>query len=384
MQKDNRGKSMNKPLPKDLLSAVALPRPLLTAPDVDAALATDAVVVIGISGGKDSQASAYAVIRYLDEIGHKGERLLVHADLGVMEWAVSQSECERLAANLGLELLTVRRKKGDLYDRICQRWRDNGLRYGSLECVRLVLPWPTPGMRYCTSECKASPIGMALTKMFPGRTIVSVIGLRRDESLSKISGRAIAPVSMVDIRLCARKCTGISWRPILDWTREDVFGYIAALGDTPHPAYTEFGSTRVSCPFCIMGSINDLMAAATCESNRSIYCKLVDMEIKSTFAFQGSRWLADVAPHLLDEATRQAIPEAKARAKRRKDAEARLPEHLLYTKGWPTGLPTMAEAALLAEVRREVAEAVGIEIRFVTAEDILQRYKEMMAAKPGA
>jgi hypothetical protein len=70
----------------------------------------------------------------------------------------------------------------------------------------------------------------------------------------------------------------------------------------------------------------------------------------------------------------------KARAARRQAAEARIPKHLLYTKGWPTVMPTLAEAAVIAEARREVAEAVGLEIRFTTAAAVRARFAELMAA----
>ena len=39
-----------------------------------------------------------------------------------------------------------------------------------------------------------------------------------------------------------------------------------------------------------------------------------------------------------------------------------LPGHLLFTKGWPTVMPTHEEAALIADVRRDVAAAVGLQV----------------------
>src|SRR5258705_9832135 len=93
-----------------------------STPEVDALLDADAVVAIGASGGKDSVACALAVARHLDLIGHTGPRVLVHADLGRVEWKDSAPACERLAAHLGWELLTVRRKAGDMLARWQKRW----------------------------------------------------------------------------------------------------------------------------------------------------------------------------------------------------------------------------------------------------------------------
>jgi len=63
-------------------------------------LAGDAVVAIGVSGGKDSCAAAFAVIEYLRGIGFTGTIVLVHSDLGRVEWRDSLPTCERLAARL--------------------------------------------------------------------------------------------------------------------------------------------------------------------------------------------------------------------------------------------------------------------------------------------
>ena len=115
-------------------------------------------VAVGVSGGKDSSAVAIRTLEYLDEVGHTGPRLLIHSDLGRVEWRQSLPACERLAERLGVELVVVRRQQGDLLDRFRERWENNIRRYAELCCVKLILPWPTPAMRYCTSELKTAVI----------------------------------------------------------------------------------------------------------------------------------------------------------------------------------------------------------------------------------
>lgn len=73
-------------------------------------------MAIGVSGGKDSQAAAVATFAHLDRIGHTGPRILIHADLGSVEWKDSLPVCERLAAIHGTELVIVRRKQGGLME----------------------------------------------------------------------------------------------------------------------------------------------------------------------------------------------------------------------------------------------------------------------------
>src|SRR4051794_22947850 len=115
-------------------------RRVATTPLVDDLLGRNRPVAIGVSGGKDSSAVAFATVEHLDRIGHAGPRILIHADLGVTEWADSLPNCERLADRLGLPLQVVRRPQGDMMDRWEQRWRDNVARWESLSCVKLILP----------------------------------------------------------------------------------------------------------------------------------------------------------------------------------------------------------------------------------------------------
>ena len=127
-----------------------------------AMLARDCVVAVGVSGGKDSVACALAVEAYLFEIGHTGPRVLVHADLGVVEWRDSMRTCLELAERIGWELIVVRRAAGDMMDRWESRWAGNLLRYSLMETISVILPWSTPGMRFCTSELKVAPIAREL------------------------------------------------------------------------------------------------------------------------------------------------------------------------------------------------------------------------------
>jgi 3'-phosphoadenosine 5'-phosphosulfate sulfotransferase (PAPS reductase)/FAD synthetase len=355
-----------------------MPPPITTTPEVDALVAAGSPVAIGVSGGKDSCALALALTDHLDRLGHAGPRVLVHSDLGRTEWRDSLPTCERLAAATGLELLVVRRQAGDMLDRWQTRWHNNVERYRALSCVQLILPWSTPSMRFCTSELKTDVICRALVRRFPGRRILSASGIRADES----ANRAKAPVTKPQPKLTSTThgTTGLDWHPIHRWAAGDVFALMAERGFRPHEAYTRYGSSRVSCAFCIMSNADDLRAAAGCEDNADLYRAMVALEVESTFAFQGGKWLGDVAPHLHPWAA--SVQSAKFRAERRTAAEARIPKHLLYTAGWPTCVPTDAEAELLAEVRREVADAVGLTgVGFLEGPAVVERYRELMDLK---
>jgi hypothetical protein len=180
-----------------------------------------------------------------------------------------------------------------------------------------------------------------------------------------------------------KSAMGYSWNAIIAWRLQDVLQEIADSGLALHEAYTRYGVSRVSCAFCIMSSSAGLLAASTCEDNWALYVSIVELEAASGFGFQGSRWLADVAPHLLSAELLARVERAKAGAAARVAWEAVLPVHLLYTKGWPTALPSREEAELIAQVRRGVATAVGIDVAFTDGSAVTERYAELLERKSG-
>lgn len=353
---------------------------IATTPTITTLLSAHAPVAIGVSGGKDSDAAAFATVEHLAAIGHAGPRVLIHADLGRTEWSESLPQCERLAQRLGIELIIVRRQAGDMLDRWLTRWSNNVERYVNLECVKLILPWSTAAMRFCTSEMKTAIICRELVKRFPGQTIVSVAGIRRDES----PNRAKAEISKQQNKLTSttHQTTGYDWLPILDWTKQDVIDLHEARDFPLHEAYTT--NSRVSCVFCILASKADLVASTTWPEHAPLYRAMVDLEIASTFAFQDSGWLGDLSPSLLSSAQRTGLAEAKRRARKRTWIEAEIPGHLLYTKGWPTCMPTRDEARVIARVRLAIGELLDLDCLYTDAGAVEQRYAELMRGRPAS
>jgi len=338
--------------------------------EIEALITENAPVAIGVSGGKDSQASALATFAYLDSKGHTGPRVLVHADLGMVEWNASLPVCDRLAAHLGAELIVVRRKAGGLMERWEARWQSSLRRYINLETVALVLPWSTPAMRFCTSELKTHPIRAELRRRFKRCVFINVTGIRRQES----AARSKASVASVDA------AGNADWRLILDWMETEVFDFIAEQGLEVHEGYTEFGMSRISCRFCIMSSAADLIAAAAVPESQDLLCRMVDLEIASTFAFQGNnKWLGDVAPHLLGFRREEEFQNAKIRALARIAIEAKVTKGMRYVSGWPTRMLTDHEAKILADVRRSIGLLFNIEPLYLDVPSIHGRYAALIA-----
>jgi 3'-phosphoadenosine 5'-phosphosulfate sulfotransferase (PAPS reductase)/FAD synthetase len=345
---------------------------------IAAAVARGAVVAMSLSGGKDSTAAAFEANAALDAAGHpRSRRIAVHADLGRAEWRQTSATVEAIAASLGLPLHIVRHGQHDMVSRWQDRFERGLARYAALETLCLIGPWSSPSLRFCTSEFKAAVITRFLRASYPGDEIISVIGIRRDES----HGRRLAPISAIDTRLAdARGTRGLVWHPLVEWQTGDVFDLHAHACLPLHDAYTVFGSTRLSCGFCIMSSLRDMLASASCDGNHDLYGLLVDLELRSAFSFQAGRWLADVAPALLSTRQLAAVADAKDRARERRQLEASLPLGLRYVKGWPPREPSLDEAATIAATRTIVARHNRIASPYLTASAVRERFAELIAS----
>ena len=71
---------MTHPFP--LFEPIWIPsREVLVTSEITSALEAGAAVAIGVSGGKDSAVTALATTDYLEDLGHRGPRVLIHSDL---------------------------------------------------------------------------------------------------------------------------------------------------------------------------------------------------------------------------------------------------------------------------------------------------------------
>lgn len=359
-----------------------------TTPDVERLIEQHAPALFCISGGKDSRNATEAGFAELDRRGHEGDRKLMYADVGRrMVWTGARDECQRLADRMKVELIVVRREAGDLLDRWWTRQENNVERYAALSCVQLILPWSTPSMRFCTSELKTAVLCRKAKRLYPGLPVIQVLGIRRDESKSKTSGRGIAPVSKL-IKYERGKTPiltpgSVIWHPIVSVKTPEVFSILRASSVALPAAYEVYGMSRYSCVYCIMASEDDLFNACRDERNHETYRETCELEIVSTFSFQSNRWLSDVRPDLLTADQRTRLAAAKEAARLREEAESLIPNHLLFENNggrdsWPKVLPTPTEADLLADVRRRVAAACGLEVSYTTGDQVFARYDELM------
>lgn len=210
------------------------------------------LILINSSGGKDSQAMLDYVARLIERaeasegVDLKDRVIVVHADLGRVEWQGTPELAERQAANYGFRFEKVSRAKGDLLDQIEQR----GM-------------FPSSTARYCTSDQKRDQVAKLITRVtnevYEGEQIriLNCMGLRAQESSARAKR---APIS-IDKRATNGKREVTEWLPILDWTEDRVWAAIRTSGVEHHWAY-DAGMPRLSCCFCILASKSALIRAA--------------------------------------------------------------------------------------------------------------------------
>jgi len=346
-------------------------RTLCYTPEVQALLDSRAPVCCGVSGGKDSMAVASALARHLQD--YEGPKLLLHANLGSVEWADSWPACQRMAEALGWEVDSCTRKAGGMMERWEGRWQSSIRRYTAMETVSVVLPWSTPAMKFCQSELKVDPISSYIKRRFGKQPVLNVTGVRAQESSSRAKQPICAPAPKLPPG-------SQSWRAIHHWTLEDVWAEIREAGIEAHEGYTLYGSTRISCRWCIMSSEHDMRASLKDPAGHPIYVRMCNLELESGFAFQGNRWLTSLAPELVPRGDMR-LGMAKIVAERRKEYQDWVPKHLQFTKGWPHCVPTEEESEKLASMRRNICTLYGWSSPYLSAKTVRDRYQELWDIK---
>lgn len=274
-------------------------------------------LALSVSGGKDSQVLVRRVLAEPALSPFKERMFVIHADLGRAEWSETPAHVEIIAEEAGLPLVIVRREGGDLYERFEQRER-------KLEGTGKP-HWPSAAARYCTSDLKRGPINKYLRRY---DRVISVEGIRAQESSARAKKDALVVRKAITTKRLKESTAdeaiarhlekndkgrlGLTWRPILDFTLEDVWYWLgtskndvarrrmlysegkteAALdGWGAHIAYVR-GNRRLSCAFCILAGERDLRNAARHEPEKLHY--LAEMERRTGFTFKQDFSLAEL------------------------------------------------------------------------------------------
>ena len=206
-------------------------------------------LVVSVSGGKDSTACCLHLMdlgygpedydRIFFDTGWEHEFLYeyVENDLPAVVGPIT-----RLAAEVDLA--------DDLVP-IAEKFEVKlGVPYSSM--VRLCLKkkvFPSRVLRFCTQNLKVYPARDYLLER--EGEVVSVVGIRAQESPSR--------AMMLEWEYSGTfKCD--VWRPLIDWSEEDVIAIHQRQGVRPCRLYLEQGSTRVGCYPCIFARKSEIKA----------------------------------------------------------------------------------------------------------------------------
>lgn len=235
----------------------------MSAEAVHALIAKGALFVHNHSGGKDSQASFLAV----REIVPASQILVIHADLGEVEWPGSE---DFIRSTIGDVPMIVARAKSSFFDIVDRR----GM-------------FPSPANRQCTSDLKRGPIEREIRRHLKsnpqfGGLVVNCMGMRAQES----SGRAKLTPFKLNLRNSIAGREWYDWLPIHSLDEGQVFERIRAAGQKPFWTYGQ-GLKRKSCSFCIMACENDLKISARLRPE--LYAKYANVERRLGFTLSMSR-----------------------------------------------------------------------------------------------
>jgi len=305
-----------------------------------------AALVISISGGKDSQAMINRLVAEYRQQQWTGPIYAIHCDLGRAEWPQTLDQCRKMTAEAGIELVVIKRPRGDLVQEIEDRldklngsgkpfWPSSSSRYCTSDQKRdqvdkdLRSPkpfWPSSSARYCTAHHKTNQADKQL-RNFP--VVISAEGIRADESINRakksplsirkhITSKSIRDLTIeqaINDRGQGQRLA-LSWYPIFDWSEDDVYlecGHSiedrdhrrnlyqsgqtdAALdGWNMHPAYV-FGNQRVSCALCILASKKDLIIGA--KHNPWLLNHYIELEERGGATFKNGFSLKSLLPEV--------------------------------------------------------------------------------------
>ncbi len=241
-------------------------------------------VIVAFSGGKDS----VACVLHLLEQGITPE--LWHHDVDghqpngetFFDWPVTRAYCEAFAAHLGLKLYHSWREgglEGEMTKHNARTKRvvfetPDGLGYagGTRGSISTRRKFPAVSadlrVRWCSAVAKIDPFSAAVAgqdRFRGGRTLV-VTGERRQESSARSRYLEAEPHRTHAPGPRAQRHVD-HWRPVIDWSEQQVWDIMKRHGIVPHPCY-RLGFGRASCMICIFSSAKQAAAVRALDPAR--------------------------------------------------------------------------------------------------------------------
>lgn len=203
------------------------------------------VIFCSHSGGKDSQ----AMLALLKRMGLLHKVVLVHSDLGRMEWEEMKPWIEKNSFGLPVHVV---KSEMDFF-----------------QMARKYNRIPSGMNQFCTDMLKTQPIKEFIHNyMYEHgfKTAINATGMRASESKRRAEKKPFTlskgkGTSGMHMTKKHSEHTIWDYMPIFHYTTEEVYQEIENAGQKPHEVYSK-GFSRLSCVFCVNGRINEHKEAA--------------------------------------------------------------------------------------------------------------------------
>ena len=251
--------------------------------------ARDTLHIVGLSGGKDSTATLLVALARLPkaqirpvfvDTGNEHPRThdyleYLEGRLGLPVTRLTPDFTEQIAAKrryIAADQRTGRDKHGAKL-----RWSNRRKREALaelhpsgnpfLDLCLLKGMFPSNRSRFCTEHLKKNVFVSHVDDITQtGRRVVVWQGVRREESDKRRHARIFERVG-----------PGFYYyRPLIHWTTEDVFRFLADKGVSPNPLYASLG--RVGCAPCVYAGKKDLRGIFGTEEGTAVLDRLREWE----------------------------------------------------------------------------------------------------------
>jgi DNA sulfur modification protein DndC len=178
---------------------------------------------IAFSGGKDSTAILYIMINVLLDLKQQQE---LQKEVYIIN-SNTLAELPPLLKHLEKTLTNIRKYAIDenlpikVYE-VFPETKDTL----NVQLMGVGMPPPSNTFRWCTDKLKVNPIDKKLKELFPDGKFISVIGTRKDESLSRSIRIDNLSIKNTDLKINDRYTNASNLMPIEDWTTKDVWEYL--------------------------------------------------------------------------------------------------------------------------------------------------------------
>ncbi|MDD5201589.1 MAG: phosphoadenosine phosphosulfate reductase family protein, partial [Sulfurimonas sp.] len=175
---------------------------------------------VAYSGGKDSSAVVYLVIKMLQQIKNPKKTIYI---LNSNTFAELPPVLEHLQKSLkSIQEFSVKHKLPIEVIEVVPEMK-NTL---NVQLFGVGMPPPSQTLRWCTDKLKVQPIDKKIKELFPSGEFISVLGTRSDEGYKRQERIEQRTVKGTDLKLNDRYPKASNLMPIENWSTKEVWSYL--------------------------------------------------------------------------------------------------------------------------------------------------------------